>query len=349
MEGEVRVVSPLVVALWVLGSFVLASKMATATLLSPEAPTSTTSKKILDFFHSLLLLLLNTLRRALLSVSRIGRSSSSPSHSHNTFGLASDHRSGLAAMTPSTSSPNRVQPPKMLPALPLIPSSRSPPERDSKENTAPPRKDAGPLPQYQPQPRPQPQPQPQLGKAEAADKLSERLSHLDLGEANGNPAGSADVTAPPSCPSTPSPNPLPAFVPCPPLPIAEPLTGERAVHSGFMREALDMVRVVAHFPSCFDVFCLLGGGYSRPSSRAALYVWRMTGTSWLIHTTLPINCLLAVLDACFVHCCTNGEISGPTSLGDQRDAGWLCSCLRWKDHREGHERHQHHQERHTTC
>jgi tRNA-specific adenosine deaminase 2 len=212
--------------------------MATATLLSPEAPTSTTANKILDFFHSLLLFLLNTLRRALQSVSRIGRSSSSPSHPHhNTFTSAPDNRSSLAAMAPTTAPPNRLQPPKVVPALPLLPSRMSSPQKDSKENTAPSRKEAGPLPQYQPQA--------QFRKTEPAEKLTDRLSHLDLNAVNGGgTAGAVDTTASPS-PSSPAQTALPVFIPCPPLPIPEPLVGERAIHSGFMREALDMVRTVA--------------------------------------------------------------------------------------------------------
>lgn len=209
--------------------------MATATLLSPEAPTSTTANKILNFLHSLLLLLLNTLRRALQSVSRLRRSRSSPSHSQNTFVFGHDDRTPLAAMPPTTAPPNRLQPPKVLPALPLMPARRSS-EKDSKENTAPFRKEAGLLPQYQSRP--------EFRKAEPADELSERLSRLELNAVNGGTTGAGDAAASPS-PSSPTPSSLPVFVPCPPLPIPEPMTGERAAHSGFMREALDMVRTVA--------------------------------------------------------------------------------------------------------
>jgi hypothetical protein len=227
--------------------------MATSTLLppSPKGPTPSAASKIRDFFHSLLLFLLNTLRRALRSVTRIGRSSSSPLPSqHTTFESAVDQRSDHAAMAPSTAPPNRRQPPRVLPAVPLIPPKGSPVERDSKENTAPLRKEVSPLPQYHgTQSRLEP------GKPEPAARLSERLSHLDLGGVGGidgnattatdtdTAAAAADVTA--SASSSPPPTgPISVFIPSQPLPVPEPVTPERAVHSRFMREALDMVRTL---------------------------------------------------------------------------------------------------------
>ncbi len=213
-----------------LSSFLsLSLKMATATLFSPEAPTSTTAAKILNFFHSLLLFLLNTLRRALHSLSRIGRSSSSPSPSHTTFASAQPDRYSLPTMTSTTAPPNRLQHAKVLPALPLVPSRRSSPGKDSKENTAPSRKEAVPLPQHQPQA--------QFRKTEPAEKLTEHLSHLHLNGINGD---AADTTTSPS--TSPAPHSLPGFVSSPSLPIPEVLAGDRAIYSSFMREALDMVR-----------------------------------------------------------------------------------------------------------
>ncbi|KAB5559768.1 cytidine deaminase-like protein [Coniochaeta sp. 2T2.1] len=55
------------------------------------------------------------------------------------------------------------------------------------------------------------------------------------------PKDDDDIISRPS-PSS-APNSLPVFIPCPPLPIPEPLTGEKAIHSGFMRDALDMARL----------------------------------------------------------------------------------------------------------
>lgn len=204
--------------------------MATSTLLSPEAPTSTTANKILNFFHSFLLFLLNTLRRALQSVSRTRPSDSQPFHSQHHFASATSDRSGLAAMSTTTVPRNRPQPPKVLPALPLIPPRRPSPEKDSKENTAPFRQEVGPLPQYQPQPQ----------KTDAVESATESITQLDLN-------GIIDETSTSQSPSSPSRSSLPVYIPCPPLPIPEPLTGERAIHSGFMREALDMVCIISYY------------------------------------------------------------------------------------------------------
>jgi hypothetical protein len=130
--------------------------------------------------------------------------------------------------------PNRLQPPRVLPALPLISPRRPSAEKDRKENKAPSRKEPGLQQRYQPE---------ELCKVEPVEKLTETVSRLDLGSHNGNaPASAASPSASPGRPSL-------AFVPCPPLPISAPLSPEKAIHSGFMREALDMV--------CISLFLLL--------------------------------------------------------------------------------------------
>jgi hypothetical protein len=90
------------------------------------------------------------------------------------------------------------------------------------------------------QPRPQQLQHQDSTRYNLAD-ITASLARLGTSDANHGTGSDSGSLAPSGAASTTSSMPVP--LPCPPLPVSEPLTGEKAIHSGFMREALDMVRV----------------------------------------------------------------------------------------------------------
>jgi hypothetical protein len=222
--------------------------MATTTALSPDSSASTTGNQILGFLRSLLLYLLDILHRALKSLSRIPKpnSNTSPSsppasqtHPASSASLSIEqhqkHYLSKLATTPTSPPPSRMQPTKTMPAVPLLPPpSRVPsPHKDTKENHPLSHDNAA-------QPLPQQLQRQEPARTNLAD-ITTSLARLGTDDANGGTGSDSGSLVPSG--ATSATGSMPVLLPCPPLPISEPLTGEKAIHSGFMREALDMVRL----------------------------------------------------------------------------------------------------------
>lgn len=128
-----------------------------------------------------------------------------------------------------------MQPTKVMPAVPLLPPPVGvpSPEKNTKENSlASPGNVAHALPQQLHSQDPT-----RSNLADITASLA-RLGTVDVNGGIGDDSGSLSPTD-----ATSTTGSIPVSLPCPPLPISESLTGEAAVHSGFMREALDMARL----------------------------------------------------------------------------------------------------------
>lgn len=230
-------------------SFHFPFKMATTTALSPDSSAAGTGNPILGFVRSLLFYLLDVLHRALKSVSRNRKSNSNPNKTPSpppasqihpaasaSFSIEHQQKHYLSrlATTPTSPPPTRMQPTKVMPAVPLLPPPVGvpSPEKNTKENSlASPGNVAHALPQQLHSQDPT-----RSNLADITASLA-RLGTVDVNGGIGDDSGSLSPTD-----ATSTTGSIPVSLPCPPLPISESLTGEAAVHSGFMREALDMVR-----------------------------------------------------------------------------------------------------------